>query len=135
MWLTVMCLAPPCLPTWTPTATPTASPTQTNVPAPTATPSATASATPTSTSTSAPPALTPAQLERLPRVFQWNKRDLPVALPIESLRAALNPGGAPEFEAVACEGRGVSETLRDEACFCGQGSHWGSAGRGQSADC
>jgi mutual gliding-motility protein MglA len=57
-------------------------------------------------------ALTPVQLERIPRVFQWNKRDLPVALPVERLRAALNPHGAPEFEAVACEGRGVSETLR-----------------------
>jgi signal recognition particle receptor subunit beta len=56
--------------------------------------------------------LTPAQLERIPRVFQWNKRDLPVALPVERLRAALNPRGAPEFEAVASEGRGVSETLR-----------------------
>ncbi len=57
-------------------------------------------------------ALTPAQLERIPRVFQWNKRDLPAALPVERLRAALNPGAAPEFEAVASEGRGVSETLR-----------------------
>ena len=53
-----------------------------------------------------------AQAERLPRVFQWNKRDLPGALPVERLSAALNPGGAPEFEAVACEGRGVNETLR-----------------------
>jgi mutual gliding-motility protein MglA len=43
---------------------------------------------------------------------QWNKRDLPAALPVERLRAALNPGAAPEFEAVASEGRGVSETLR-----------------------
>ena len=57
-------------------------------------------------------ALTPEQLERIPRVFQWNKRDLPAALPVERLRAALNPHGAPEFEAVASEGRGVSETLR-----------------------
>ena len=57
-------------------------------------------------------ALTPAQLERIPRVFQWNKRDLPAALPIEHLRAALNPDAAPEVEAVACDGRGVSETLR-----------------------
>jgi len=56
--------------------------------------------------------LTPVQLERIPRVFQWNKRDLPGALPVERLRAALNPQAAPEFEAVACEGRGVSETLR-----------------------
>ena len=57
-------------------------------------------------------ALTPAQIARLPRVFQWNKRDLPAALPVELLRAALNPGGAPEFEAVASEGRGVNDTLR-----------------------
>ena len=57
-------------------------------------------------------ALTPAQLERLPRVFQWNKRDLPAALPVERLRARLNPRGAPDFEAVASQGRGVNETLR-----------------------
>jgi hypothetical protein len=45
-------------------------------------------------------------------VFQWNKRDVPVALPIERLQRALNPHGWPEFEAVASEGKGVSETLR-----------------------
>jgi hypothetical protein len=52
------------------------------------------------------------QLRRLPRVFQWNKRDLPDAIPIQRLRAQLNPAGAPEFEATASQGRGVSETLR-----------------------
>ena len=52
------------------------------------------------------------QLRRLPRVFQWNKRDLPGATPVERLRAQLNPGGAPDFEAIASQGRGVSETLR-----------------------
>ena len=52
------------------------------------------------------------QLRRLPRVFQWNKRDVPGALAVERLRAQLNPAGAPEFEAVASHGRGVSETLR-----------------------
>jgi len=56
--------------------------------------------------------MTPAQIGRIPHVFQWNKRDLPGALPLERLHAALNPLGAPEFEAVACEGRGVNETLR-----------------------
>jgi len=56
--------------------------------------------------------LTPAQIERIPHVFQWNKRDLPVVLPIARLHAALNPLGAPEFEAVARDGRGVNETLR-----------------------
>jgi len=48
----------------------------------------------------------------LPRIFQYNKRDLPLALPISRLSAVLNLSGAPEFEAVAREGRGVTETLR-----------------------
>lgn len=56
--------------------------------------------------------LSPDQLRRLPRVYQWNKRDVEGALPVERLRAQLNPTGAPEFEAVATQGRGVSETLR-----------------------
>jgi hypothetical protein len=56
--------------------------------------------------------LSPDQLRRLPRVFQYNKRDLDEALPVERLRARLNPSGAPDFEAVAREGRGVAETLR-----------------------
>ena len=56
--------------------------------------------------------LNPTQRARLPFVFQWNKRDVYGAIPLERLRGALNPGGAPEFEAVAAEGRGVAETLR-----------------------
>ena len=56
--------------------------------------------------------LTPAQIARIPKVFQYNKRDLRAALPLERLRAALNPEGQPEFEAVASEGRGVGETLK-----------------------
>jgi hypothetical protein len=56
--------------------------------------------------------LTPVQSARIPRIFQYNKRDLRAALPIERLREALNPQGAPEFEAVASEGRGVGETLK-----------------------
>ena len=55
------------------------------------------------------------QVARMPWVFQYNKRDVVSALPVERLRRALNPAGAPEFEAVAREGRGVSETLRS-AC-------------------
>ena len=49
---------------------------------------------------------------RLPRIVQYNKRDMPLALPIERLRAALNPAGSPEFEAIAKEGKGVTEALR-----------------------
>ena len=54
-------------------------------------------------------------LTRIPWVFQWNKRDLPVTLPVERLRKTLNVQGWPEFEAVASTGAGVSETLRS-AC-------------------
>ena len=56
--------------------------------------------------------VTGSALGRIPWVFQWNKRDSPVAVPVERLRAALNPGAWPEYEAVASEGRGVTETLR-----------------------
>jgi hypothetical protein len=51
-------------------------------------------------------------LARIPWVFQWNKRDHPVTIPIERLQRALNPQGWPEYEAIASEGKGVSETLR-----------------------
>jgi signal recognition particle receptor subunit beta len=52
------------------------------------------------------------QLRRLPRVIQYNKRDLPEAMPLERMRSALNLGEGPEFEAVASAGRGVTECLR-----------------------
>lgn len=50
-------------------------------------------------------------VSRLPFVIQYNKRDLPGILPVEELRAHLNPAGVPDFESVATEGRGVFETL------------------------
>jgi len=56
--------------------------------------------------------ITSVQSGRIPRILQYNKRDLRAALPVERLRAALNPHGAPEFEAVASEGQGVGETLK-----------------------
>ena len=52
------------------------------------------------------------ELRALPHVLQWNKRDMPGALPIEELDEALNPCGAPSFEAVAVTGEGVFPTLR-----------------------
>jgi signal recognition particle receptor subunit beta len=55
------------------------------------------------------------ELRRLPRIFQYNKRDLALALPVDRLRDKLNPGGAPDFEATARDGKGVTETLRS-AC-------------------
>jgi signal recognition particle receptor subunit beta len=56
--------------------------------------------------------LTGPALARIPWVYQYNKRDVPVALPIERLKKALNPQNWPEYEATASEGKGVSETLR-----------------------
>jgi signal recognition particle receptor subunit beta len=52
------------------------------------------------------------ELSKMPRVFQYNKRDLPSALPITRMRAMLNPDGAPEFPAIARDSQGVAETLR-----------------------
>lgn len=51
-------------------------------------------------------------IRNVPLVFQYNKRDLPNSLSIEELRNQLNFYNAPEFEAVASEGKGVMETLK-----------------------
>ncbi len=51
-------------------------------------------------------------LEELPHVIQYNKRDLPDIVPVEELRQALNPYGAPDFPSVATAGTGVFDTLR-----------------------
>ena len=48
----------------------------------------------------------------IPQVLQYNKRDLPSALPVAVLNARLNPRSLPWFEAVAVRGAGVEETLR-----------------------
>ncbi|MFO0751532.1 MAG: gliding-motility protein MglA [Myxococcota bacterium] len=45
-------------------------------------------------------------------VYQWNKRDLPNALPVRTLQAQLNRGGAPAVEASAFRNEGVRETER-----------------------
>lgn len=51
-------------------------------------------------------------LATMPHVIQYNKRDLPDALPVEELEAELNHHGAPTFEAVAATGEGVFPTLK-----------------------
>src|SRR4029079_16631540 len=48
----------------------------------------------------------------IPTVLQYNKRDLPNALPVEILNERLNPRALPFFEAVAMKGQGVEETLK-----------------------
>ena len=54
-------------------------------------------------------------LDRLPHVVQYNKRDLPSAVSVEELRGALNPKGVPEYPAVAPTGVGVFDTLKSVA--------------------
>jgi len=51
-------------------------------------------------------------LDKVPYVIQYNKRDLPNAAPIEQMRELLNPRGVPEFEATATTGGGVFDTLK-----------------------
>ncbi len=52
------------------------------------------------------------ELHQLPLVFQYNKRDLPGAIPLHELQAGLNPTRLPYFEAVANRGQAVMETLQ-----------------------
>jgi len=51
-------------------------------------------------------------LDKLPYVVQYNKRDLSNILTLEELRRDINPTNAPEFEACATSGEGVFETLK-----------------------
>ena len=52
-------------------------------------------------------------LDKIPIVLQYNKRDLPNAIPFDVLQDAINPEGKyMVFEAVATQGIGVRETLK-----------------------
>jgi len=51
-------------------------------------------------------------LDKMPFVIQYNKRDLPNVVDAPELRAELNPRGVPDFEANARTGEGVFETLK-----------------------
>jgi mutual gliding-motility protein MglA len=51
-------------------------------------------------------------VEQFPIILQYNKRDLPDALPVAYLHKTLNRFNAPEFEAVAMNGEGVFESLQ-----------------------
>jgi len=50
--------------------------------------------------------------DAMPVVIQYNKRDLPDILSIEAMQEALGFSGYPHVEAVATEGRGVTETFK-----------------------
>ncbi|MBI3072224.1 MAG: gliding-motility protein MglA [Deltaproteobacteria bacterium] len=51
-------------------------------------------------------------LDRLPYVVQYNKRDMPSACSVDELRRAVNSTAVPDFEAVATTGYGVFDTLK-----------------------
>lgn len=55
------------------------------------------------------------EMDQIPMVIQYNKRDLPNAASLEELREELNPNGLPDFEACATDGTGVFETLKASA--------------------
>jgi signal recognition particle receptor subunit beta len=52
------------------------------------------------------------ELDKIPYVVQYNKRDLPNVAPIEELRQLCNPKNVSEYEAVATTGFGVFDTLK-----------------------
>jgi hypothetical protein len=56
---------------------------------------------------------------RLPLVVQYNKRDLPSAMAVADLHEMLNiPDGVPEIEAIARDGVGVPETMKQIVKQC-----------------
>ena len=52
---------------------------------------------------------------KIPYVLQLNKRDLPNVLPVDDLKKELVKKGEPVFEAIAFQGVGVFETLKEIA--------------------
>jgi signal recognition particle receptor subunit beta len=54
-------------------------------------------------------------LREIPYALQFNKRDLPTALPMDQMYEKLNMKGEPTFEAVAMNGTGVFDTLKSVA--------------------
>lgn len=55
------------------------------------------------------------EFSKIPYVLQLNKRDLPSALPVDVLKRELVKKNEPVFEAVAFQGTGVFETLKEVA--------------------
>lgn len=51
------------------------------------------------------------RLEDIPYIIQYNKRDLPDALPVEEMDRLLNRDKVPSFTASALNGRGVLQTM------------------------
>src|SRR5688572_506568 len=73
-------------------------------------------------------------LATVPHVIQFNKRDLPDAMPIDELSRVLNPHSAPFYEAVANTGQGVFPTLKALAARVLESIHNGARpSNGQTA--
>ena len=51
-------------------------------------------------------------IQKIPLVMQWNKRDLPNVTAVEELERNLNLWKSPSYQAVALKGTGVFETLK-----------------------
>lgn len=51
-------------------------------------------------------------INKVPLVLQYNKRDMPGVVSVRELEATFNPLKKPSFEAVANRGQGVVETLQ-----------------------
>ncbi|MFN0008820.1 MAG: ADP-ribosylation factor-like protein [Planctomycetota bacterium] len=67
-------------------------------------------------------------LASLPHIIQFNKRDLPDALPVEEMQKLLNAHNAPCIEAVANTGQGVFPTLKALAARVLETIHTGARG-------
>ena len=51
-------------------------------------------------------------LDKIPYVIQYNKRDLPNVASVEELRTLCNKTNVPDFEGIATTGEGVFDTLK-----------------------
>ncbi len=54
-------------------------------------------------------------MDKIPFVVQYNKRDLPNVAPVPEMEKILNHRGLPSYEAVATTGVGVFDTLKNLA--------------------
>lgn len=51
-------------------------------------------------------------IQKIPLVMQWNKRDLPNVTSIEEMERTLNLWKSPSYQAIALKGQGVFDTLK-----------------------
>ena len=51
-------------------------------------------------------------LNEIPLVLQYNKRDLPTVMTVEDMNKGMNPNNVPAVEAIARDGKGVFPTLK-----------------------